>query len=303
MKLKITLCYSILEYCLANRDPLDSDGKGAHLLNRFKQHRINLNDLLLDEWESYFRINRPNLLSAYQGYIEKIITNIVESNMITNISSINNTQQKFNSTYEKILLGVCCSTEDKILIDENPSISSSAIHTLKINRIKKSQILCEYDRNLFNDYTLPIQDRKICSGESNEKISRWIGSFLTGEKDIIIIDSYISENEKPFQDYLLKYIDIGANIAIYTCSGNYTESQIRNKFSDVVYNKWNIEVYLFKNTFVQHSRKIITNKYRIHLEKGAGVFGKNQITAQSDISIYDVELVGPYLITDFRKIL
>ncbi|MEM5592080.1 hypothetical protein AAHH67_10695 [Niallia circulans] len=284
MRLEVTVCHSIIEKCFEGFTFYQKSNRPRLLLEEILNRRIILHPELEQEYYEYFSNEKPELLDQFMEFYSNIIIQEENSKMI---SSYVETYQK-NDKYTNLLLNICNTTEDKILLTESRNeIIQIQENIDQLEIIDSVKMLDRNDCNSLNNYRLPIIRKVVQNGESSAGLSKWMSKFIKTEDKFIIIDNYIYKNRYRFRNYFLKYVKPTAEIEIYTLlPDGMSETDIINAFKGSHFKNWNIVKIIFiKDKKEQHARDIITDQYYIEIDKGMRVFGVGGQTEQSNITI------------------
>ncbi|MED2799901.1 hypothetical protein P4244_20470 [Bacillus thuringiensis] len=291
MKLDITVCHSILEFCFNDginlTDILQDKCDKLIVLEEIKKRRICLSDNLEEQYHNYFSQERPELLDIYQSFIGTLMGFANNIKFIDNQPAAHYFDFLENDSYLEVLCTICYLSEDQILLsnkldsDQKIKLESMAISCFDIQRIQNMD-----EDNKLNLYRLPIIAKRIPAKIDNNSISTWLSKFLLTENEFTIVDRYIYQNSNSFLNYFLIHVQAGAKIKIYTVEGTQARRHdIYHKFNSQPFRNWDIEIYIIPNTRDQHARNILTNQYFIEIDNGMGLFGRDGLTYQGDITI------------------
>lgn len=292
--LDITVCRSILEKCM-DIDTFFTSSDSVKVANRIRQHRMVVSSKLLEYYEEYFNSKSPEYKYWYQSLVEKVLYSqeravfAEEKNVKINFIK--------NAEYLNELLNVCYNSADRLVVSDDPKIDDSILKKYKIESIKTKDILDKGANNTFTKFTMPIHMKNIENDEKSIDIAEWIGRFLKNQKYIVIFDNFIAtkDNIRNLRKYILKFIEQGADVIIYTFEiENVNKQNIIDEFTSKYYSKWNIEIYLIKRKRDQHGRIILTEKHTIQLDRGISLFGVDGRTYQCIINIDSNEDVERY---------
>lgn len=293
MKLKITVCHSILSYCFANINPLDQGNPALSILAEIDRNTVLINDDLEVAYEIFFEEKHPELLANYQMWLSnkalyanatKIVSSNLNSHSITALTT---------DDYLEILLNLTIIGEDKVVFSDLLTTMDNSLAALKILQMNQIRILNRSQSNYYNSYRFPILRKRVENGDSATDLSNWLARIIKTETDITIIDPYIYSSVGNLKMLFLSHVPNGATIKIYTALYHtrvgsrrrmLTNGDLITEFSHTDYAAWNMEVYVIP-TQGQHARCILTNNYFIHLEKGLAIFGNGISAAQSMINV------------------
>jgi hypothetical protein len=283
MRLEVTVCHSIIEKCLDNISIFDRENKSKLILDELFRRRMVLHPDLEEQYVNHFSNIRPDLLDNFMTLYQSIVIQEDNIKLIKNYSSIYN----HSDIYLSILINICNSSLDKILLTDYNDSTIGDISSLGISKVDSNRIVDYQDKNILNNYRLPIIRKVVTAGESSLDLSIWLSKFISTEQNFIIVDNYIYENRLLFLNFFLKYVRIGADIELYTMvNNNNTEQNIINTFNRPPFNKWKFnKINFVRNKKDQHARDIITDRYYIEIDKGMKVFGNNNSTHQANITI------------------
>ncbi|MCK4260294.1 MAG: hypothetical protein KAX49_15060 [Halanaerobiales bacterium] len=307
MKLQITLCHSILEYCLLKANIFQRDNDANNLMEEIKRRKIIVNFDLEAYWRNFFEEECPELLSFYETFLSDFVLYADDCELLERYIVSDKANQHFddNDDYKKLLYNICSSTKDKILFTE---LMDNLINSIQneVDIYNVARILDQVEEHALNLYRLPIVNKQIVRGDSNVALSNWLKRFIESEMDLIICDNYVCENEDNLLNYILVHIPNGSKIKVYTldpCLKNnrMNEKDIKDLFLKAPFASWDFEVHLVGNKKDNHSREIVTNDYIINLDKGLATFGRMGKTDQSVININYNN--NSYIVPKSRKIL
>jgi len=308
MRLEITVCYSILEYCFAaNRDFITGDQRALMLWQELQRNRLSISIPLMEFYQKRFEEKHPELLQVYQYWMAANINDAERFNFVDNIYEENPTIKKWamGDDYLNILLNTTYSTEDRIVLTEILNNMGFDAEPLGIHRMNSHLILDREANTYYNSYRFPILRKRIEAGESSFELSRWLSRIIRHERKFTIIDNYVWQNINSLKQYFLPHVRKGAKIKIYTYleKKRDIEDCVR-EFQKQEYRKWDIRIFLVTDKRDQHARNILTENYFINLDKGLAIFGRDGRTDQSDINIDFIENVeDTALPEDVHKIL
>lgn len=191
-----------------------------------------------------------------------------------------------------------------------------------------STILDENVSNTIGRMTADFHTRAK-KGSKSEEYSEWICELFMGEKEIIISDRFILDEQKlkTFEEYYIKRIAKGSVLKLYTSKIWEKEGRSidENKNEETRIKKWlkakaelysiTIQVFICKNkSLAEHPRYIYFSSYRLRIEYGldfldAGTNGvvKNTYMDFEKRSSKDDELMdlatnyAPYTVYTFKQ--
>jgi hypothetical protein len=283
MRLEITVCYTILEKCFNNLDILNFNSLGKLILEELYKRKIILHNDLLKYYEEHFQYSAPHLMDLFQTFYQMIIIQAENTKILKNYKRVVNT----NDDYLDLLINLCISSEDKILlIEKEPEDLDSLEKLYNITSLNSDRVLDKDDKNILNEYRLPIIRKVVRRGELSDSLSNWLSKFIKTESNFKIIDNYIFENRENFLTYFLKHVRKGSKIEIHTMlNNNNTEEELKRVFLNQPFDDWAFTIKLIENKKEQHAREIITDRYYIEIDKGMAVFGDRGKTHQANITI------------------
>lgn len=303
MKLEITLCYSVIEFCLANLNQLIRDNPATQVLDEIQRRKIILHTDLEECWRDYFEAKHPELLMLYEQFISDTVLYADKCELLDHYSVSQNADQLFKAdeSYKKLLYNISQSSKDKILFtDMIDDLIKSPLSEVDI--YNTTRILDHTEENPLNSYRLPIVNKQIPFGDHSSTLCNWMKKFWEGDSEVIICDNYIYANHQHLLDYFLQHYTNGSKIKLYTLiPRGKTDQDVIDLFINPPFDQWVFELNILNDRKEHHSREIVTSKYLIQLDKGFAVFGRN---GQTDQSVIHVDyLRHPFPLPPARKIL
>lgn len=288
MNLEITVCHSILDYCLTNLNYFDKENQAKKILDEIRSRQLVLHEDLEYEYEQFFENHKPELLDTYREFMKNTVAYAETSKILSSYQQRSDTQV-LNDAYLKMLADICLSTNDKILFSDLFNVFSNRLKNWGIAHYNRRNVTNKNNNTILNQYRLPLIRKVIRSGESSHNLSRWLSRFLISETDITIVDGYIFENSINFHRYFLTHIPFGAKIKLFTLRNGRTDREIIRKFTYPPFDKWQFEINIIPSKKDQHARDVFTNNYYIEIDKGMGVFGSKGKTHQANITVESLD--------------
>ena len=283
----IVLCYSILEKC-KSIDVFSGNKEAVQMVWRIRQHRMVLSERLMEFYEKYFEKKGQGWLEWYQGLCTDVFYTTERSQIL---DSERGQEYIKENPYHNELIRLCRKTEDKIiLLEPKRKLDKNIIKKLDIGVFDSKDVMDVSGNNAFSMYTLPVNGKSISEGEDSKAISKWLGRFLQEENYIQIFDNYLLTKEgiAYLKNYILRYVQDGAQINIYSClnDSDLNEQQVKQIFQEDYYKKWMFSIWLVKSKKDSHARSIEGSKYIIQIDRGLSVFGRSGKTFQTVINIF-----------------
>ncbi len=296
------VCYSIIEQML-NANAWISNDQNTKVAQRVNSHVMLISDGLLNYYEQYFLSKGKEYDQRFKTFIaanigQKKAVRFLNEEEVHKIYS-----QK--SPYINELLNVALVGNDKWVLSDLPEIKQQEINRQGLAKITTMDILQTGYDNLFGKYTLPIKKYNVGIGDDSKELAEWLGYFFKGEKNIILYDNYTCkrENVDILSQYILPYVDKGASVTIYTTieKDSLSMESIKDEFSKSKYQDWTISVFWVSSKHDNHSRVILTDNYRIDLDRGIYVFGTKGKTNQCVVDIDYRNATSEFRFNGFSK--
>ncbi len=280
------VCYSIIEQMLDANGWINDD-QNTKVAQRVYSHVMLISEKLLILYEQHFSLKGKEYDQRFKTFIaanigQKKVVKFLNEEEVRKVYS-----QK--SPYINELLNVALVGNDKWVLSDLPEIKQQEINRQGLTKITSTDILQTGYDNLFTKYTLPIKKYNVGIGDDSKELAEWMGYYFKGEKNIILYDNYACkrENIDILSEYVLPYIDKGASVTIYTTieKDSLSIESIKDEFSKSKYRDWTISVFWVSSKHDNHSRVILTDNYRIDLDRGLSVFGTKGKTYQCVMDI------------------
>lgn len=284
---EVAVCYSIIERML-NANIWITNDENTQMALRVNNHTMLLSEELAKKYKEYFETEKKEYIRLYEDFIAAKVASKKNAIRMLGVSEIQKVYSQ-KSPYINELLNVALTGKEKMVLSDLPEIRQQEIGRQELVKIESSDILNSDYSNVFAKYTLPIKKYNVGIGEDSNQLAEWIGYFFSGEKEIVLYDNYActKENIESLKCYLLPYIDKGATLSIYTTieKDSLSIDSIKNEFSKPEYQDWKISVFWVGSKHDNHTRVILTDNYRIDLDRGISVFGTKGKTNQCVMDI------------------